>query len=360
MAIQWADDFSRYGTGEASRVAMLDGLPYAALGATDAGECVTDPDPLATGSQRAYELGYNGNNPFADCRLALPTVVTGTIGVVVRSWLAALPSGGAERPLVIVIQNDEGNSIVYSRVESNGSITVSGRVGGNVVQIADSVNPIIAPNSWNHWEMVHNIATGEGSVYINGIQRLTYTGVDTDRDAELVNFSGRSGTGTSPAAYIKDLVIWDDTGTVNNDVMGTVVVRRLKPNGDVSLGGWVPSTGTTGFNLLAKNAPADSSYLSADDTPPAEMIFDFEELPEDITSIRGILPVVRHRKTDGGDANVQVAISPNGTDWDNGADRAITTSFQYDFDVSELSPDTGLLWTPPEVDSIKGRVDRTL
>jgi hypothetical protein len=90
------------------------------------------------------------------------------------------------------------------------------------------------------------------------------------------------------------------------------------------------------------------------------MRFEMENLPPDITSVRALISVTRHRKIDGGDGNVQTALSPNGTNWDNGADRPITTAFQYDFDVSEVSPVTSSPWTPVEVDSLKLRINRTL
>lgn len=50
MAIQWADDFSRYGTGTNSRLRMLEGLPYAVIGsATGVGQVSASPDPTDTG-----------------------------------------------------------------------------------------------------------------------------------------------------------------------------------------------------------------------------------------------------------------------------------------------------------------------
>jgi hypothetical protein len=360
MAIQWADDFSRYGLDGSSRTAMLDGLPYANLGSGNSSGVKVDPDPNAAGAKRAYRIGFDGNNWPRDFRVALPTVVTGTIGVAFRSWLANLPAAAGERPAVVGVQRGDGNYLVYALVELNGSITVVGRVSGSLVQIADTINPVIQPASWNHWELVHDRATGEGSLYINGIQRVTYTGVDVADNVELVNFSYRSSAGGGANTFVKDLVIWDDTGSQNNSRMGTVIVRALRPNADDTLGGWVPSVGSEGFPLLSKTAVNDATFLSGDDTPPAPMIFDFETLPDDVTSIRAVIPVIRHRKVDGGDANVQVAVSPNGTDWDNGADRPITSAFSYDFDVSELSPDTAAPWTPIEVNDIKGRVDRTV
>lgn len=360
MAIQWADDFSRYGTGLPSRTAMLDGLPYASLSTQATGGFVTaSPDP--NDSARVFFLDFNANGETSDFRVALPNVVSGTVGICFRAWLANLPVSSQNRPNLVGVLRSNGGYVAYIRIEQNGSITIHGQVGGVITQVFDSINPIVQPNSFNHFEYLHNTSAGTGQLYVNGVLRCSYSGVDTGINLVFASLSPRS-TGAQPMTntWIKDLVIWDSTGSKNNTVMGTVIVRRQKPNGDITLGGWTPSTGTSGFSLLAKDAPNDATFLSADDTPPAEMIFNMENLPADVTSVRGLVTVVRSRKIDGGDGNLQAALSPNGTDWDNGEDRPITSAFTYDFDVSELDPDTADSWTPAAVDNIQLRIDRTV
>lgn len=358
MAIKWADDFSRYGTGTNSRARMLDGLPYAVIGSTSGGTVVTDPDPNITGV--AFQIGANGNTWPADFRTALPTVISGSGGILARLWFSRLPVDANERCAFMGYQNGAGDYVVYARLELNGSVTVQGRVGGTIVEVGDTVNPVIQPASWNHYELVHNKATGAGTLYINGVSKVSWTGLDTAANLELVNLTNRSGSGTSVGMYVKDYVLWDSTGGQNNSVMGTVLVKRLKPDSDVTLGDWVPSTGSTGFNLLAKDTPNDTTFLSADDTSPNPMNFTLTNLPPEITSVRGILPVIRVRKVDGGDGNIQSGVSPNGTNWDDGTDRPVTTAFTYYFDVSELDPNTGTSWTPVTVDSSRIRIDRTV
>lgn len=359
MAIQWADDFTRYGVGDQSRGHMLEGLPYASLGSLGSTGFVTDdPDPNESGL--AYLIGGNGNDWWRDMRIALPTVVAaGTLGVAARMWIGTLPATTTDRPTLIHFQNGAATRIVYIRVELNGSIQIIARVADAEAVVADTVNPVVAPGQWNHYELEHNNATGEGTLWLNGVQLLTYTGVDTDEQLELVNFSRRNGSLLGASVYIKDLVIWDGTGSQNNTTAGTVIVRRLSPNADNTLGGWTPSTGSTAFDLLAKSDPDDTTYMEGDDTPPAPMIVDLENLPPDITSVRALIPVVRMRKIDGGDATIQNALTPDGTNFDNGLDRPINTAFTYFFDVSELDPATAAAWTPLAVDGARLRIDRT-
>jgi hypothetical protein len=112
--------------------------------------------------------------------------------------------------------------------------------------------------------------------------------------------------------------------------------------------------------------PTDASFISADDSPPAASEFELEDLPPDITSIRYIVPAVRAAKVDGGDGNLQLALSSNGVDYDDGPDTPITTAFTYWGNatapfVSELDPDTGAAWTPGAYNAGgRLRIDRTL
>lgn len=360
MSVQWADSFSRYGVGAGSTGEMLDGLPYSNIGTGgSAGRVVVSPDPNDI-NERAFHIGANGNNWPRDFRISLPNVVSGKVGVCFRAWLNSLATSEGDRPALVGVQRANGDYMAYVRIEQNGAIAIVGRVSNALVELENTVNPAVSPSSFNHYEFIHDGTTGEGQLYLNGVLRVSYSGVDAGENLVFVNFSFRTSSGIGESVFIKDLVIWDSNGTQNNSVMGTVIVRGLKPNADVTLGGWVPSTGTTGFNLLNKTTPNDATYLSADDAPPALMSFDLENLPPDITSVRGLVPVVRMRKVDGGDANVQSGLSPNGTDWDDGADRPITSSFTYYFDISELDPATGTPWSPPAVDNVKIRIDRTI
>lgn len=357
MAIQWADNFSRYGTGSASRTAMLDGLPYASIGDNPSGNgrCITDPDPLVPSGSRCFRLGTLSNDWSDDFRVALPSPSSGVHGVAFRVWMNNLPVSTEGRQNIVAFMTVAGVVLAKVRVEQNGSLTVQ-ETGG--ATIGDTIVPVLAPNTWFHLEVKYDSGTGAGSIYVNGVSRLTFTGGDTGIVA-ITNMSSRSGDSSSTTTNIKDAVYWDGTGTENNDVLGTVIVGRLKPTSDVTLGGWLPSTGSTGFDLLAKDAPNDTTYLSADDTPPAQMEYHFEDLPPDVTSVKAVLTVGRMRKIDGGDANVQMSLISNG-DTDLGADRPVTSAFSYWFDVSELSPDTAAPWNPIELNNTTAAIDRTL
>jgi len=102
----------------------------------------------------------------------------------------------------------------------------------------------------------------------------------------------------------------------------------------------------------------DVSLITAITPPPAAYVCELSNLPPDITSVRGLMSIVRAMKSDGGDGTLQVSLISAG-DVDLGADRAITVAQTYYTDISELSPDTGNPWTPLEVDSAQMQINRT-
>lgn len=121
----------------------------------------------------------------------------------------------------------------------------------------------------------------------------------------------------------------------------------------------------TGANLAwsagtLTDGPTDPSYVSADPTQLTPTIFTMSDLPPDVTTVRALLPIGRMVKTDGGDCSVLMGVSPNGANWDDGTDRAITVASTYWWDVSQVSPATSNPWTPAEVNSLLLRADRTL
>lgn len=353
MSVQWADNFGRYGTGGASNTAMRDGLPYNNWEST----CVADPDPLAP-TERCCQI-QNGlsNNPLVNSRIALPSPYTGVVGLAARYWLTSL-NGGNGRRCIATFTDNSITPYAACIVEANGAVSLVEGIDG--AEIASTVAPVISTNSWNHFETTYDAASGDMEVRLNGVTILTGTAAASGGTVFFAMPAERLGTGGPVGAlYVKDLVLWDGSGTRNNDFMGTVICRRFKPNADVTLGGWTLSTGASGFALLAKDAVDDTTYAIADDTPPAPMQFGMENLPPDVTSVRAVIPVIRARKIDGGDANLQTALISAG-DFDNGADRPITTAFTYYYDVSELSPDTAAPWTPVEFDAMTTQVDRTV
>lgn len=357
MTIQYMENFQSYGpetyisTGNVD--ALLQGLPWAQA----YGGLVTDPDVNASGY--VWQLGIG--SVYGDNRIALPSV-TDKVGVAFRRYIANLPTSDSHR-CVLASFRDAANLELYGFViETNGAISLykEQALGGYsfASKLDTTTNPVMAPQSWFHYEIFLDLNAGEYEVRIEGVPVMSGTGLTLLENIYSVNFGVRTGTGNTPTdSYMKDFVLWDGSGTDNNDFVGPVSVFTLRPNGDVS-SGWTRSAEDFDYKVLDDITPDDTNYISADDTPPAASIVELTNLSDEIVGIRGLQMMVRARKSDGGDAVLQLSMLSDGSE-DLGATHSITTAYKYWFDVSELDPGTGAAWDPIAVNEATFKINRT-
>jgi len=350
--LQWADTFNRYGTNSAL---MLNGLYANNTGMTLA----ADPDLTSTATVARVPIAP----ALRDFRLVYPSGATATIGCGLRLWLSALPQD--DNTYSVIFWSDISNTVqVTLRVRSTGQITVyRGDPTAGGVALGTSTLPVITANAWNHIEtkLTINSATGAIEVRVNGSaviqltgQNTQSTGVASTAQMSFFNFSGTANNGN--IMYYKDFVVWDTTGTYNNTFMGSVSVIDIDPVSDVSLT-WTPSTGANGWSILDNNPPIDTTYISA--ATALANRFGLQDLPADVTSVRGLVLLNRSWKIDGGDGNVQMGII-SGASTGLGADRPMTTAPTYWRDVIEVDPATGIPFTPSGFNASDLKQSRTL
>jgi hypothetical protein len=361
MALIWADDFNSYGDDRY----LLDGL-YAEVdnstGQNDDIAIVADPDTSATGKVLRFQGGFVYDNTL---RWVNPGGAVATLGMGIRFYAPSLPQSD-DRAFAWSFRDSDNVSHFVLEVMTTGQLRLKrGTEGGT--QLGESTIPVITSNAWHHIEFKALVSNTVGTFkcYVNGneVSGLTLTGLDNCSSAKenvaQIGMVNRLTSGSNwQTYYVKDFIVWDTLGTANNDFMGPVSVLRLFVDGDGSFN-WTPSTGSTGYTLIDETGPNDADYITAAHPPPAASTFSFSNLPPDVTSVRGLISLVRAKKTDGGDGNLQVSLRSGAFD-DLGANRPITTAHTYWWDVSELSPATGVAWTPAEVDAALIKVDRTL
>lgn len=354
MSLVWADfpsgQTGLYGT---TTSVMDDGLYASVSGDASLGE---DPDPNVTGNVLIVSRGA-ANGVGQKLRFILPSAQA-TFGMAARIWLPSLPSDNARPPF---FRFEDGANAEIFRIEptTTGALTVY-YAGGN----STTASPVMVANSWQHIEVKVTISATVGTIEVRreGVPVLELTGLNTGTaNAEQCSICSRNNGSTlqTPSTYyVKDWVIWDGSGSLNNDFFGSVLVYSLLTNSDVSLN-WTPSTGATGFDLIDEAPPVDTDYIEAPDPAPAAAVMGLTNLPADVTSVRGLITIARAAKTDGGDGNLQVSLISNAVTG-SGTDRAITTAYSYYRDVFETDPDTSAAWTPVAVDAIDIQFDRTL
>lgn len=343
MAIEFMDNFSNYGTDTSN---LVDGL-YSQI---DGVIFENDPDGISGGKVIRTSNGYR-------LRRSLSAAKT-TVGVGFRIWPNALPIGIDSSPAIICFNDTDNEVQVSIRLNTDGTLTA---YRGNIGTVLGSTStPVITASAWTHVEakVLFSQTVGTVEIRINGVTKLSLTGLDTVSSANVNCTQVRFGNGNGLFVYMKDLIVWNGDGSFNNDFVGDVSVVTLLPTSDVSFN-WTPSTGVTGYNLIDETTPDDADYISADATPPAASTFTLTDLDEDVTSVKGLMMVGRMMKTDGGDAQVQMSLISNG-DLADGQDRPITTTQTYWTDVSETDPDTAAAWTRAGVNAATIKINRTV
>lgn len=325
---------------------------------------VDDPDPGIVGNVfRADPIITVDDVNYTVARFVYPST-NATLGMASRIWLSSLPVD-MNSLAAFHMFSDSGNTMLVSLgVGPSGQIIVKqGKIDSGTT-LGTSANAVVSANAWQHIETkaFFSATVGTIEVRVEGVPVLTLTGLNTGAGPGAQAHIGcEDSTGTHGLdyyMYTKDLVLWDGAGSINNDFLGSVQVRSMIPDADVSFN-WTASTGATGYNLIDESPPNDDTdYIAADITPPAASTFSVSDLPADVTSIKGLITVVRAKKTDGGDGTLQNGLV-SGASTGLGSDRYITTAYTYWADVFELDPNTAAAWTLSAANAVNLQVDRT-
>jgi hypothetical protein len=365
MAIVFADfpseQIGLYGSTESY---MLDGI-WAELregGAAASVVLANDPDSNIGSAGRVLRV-TGGSSGESYARIVSPLGAHATVGVGVRLWQSQLPVGNSNDGNAQVRFHTAANALVcYIQAQTDGSIAA---YNSSDTLLGTSALPVLTASGYHHIEtkVLRDAAAGTIEVRVNGAVVLdldTLALGASNIGMVTLGCDARGASDTDPGNYFKDFVYWDGSGSAGNDFQGSVAVRDLYTDADIDIGDWTASTGSTIWDLVDETTPNDADYGQAADPAPDPVKMSLTDLPDDVTSVKALIPITRSIKTDGGDCSLQVGLTPNDTDWDDGADNPLTTAYTYRWDVSHTSPATAAAWTPTEVNAAYVRLDRTL
>lgn len=355
--LEHGDHFDMYGT---SAALLLNGV-YASRN-----DCSIVADPDGASTQRVLRLDQNGNG---DLRYVLSNEFP-IIGVAKRIWLANLPLNNDQQVLPIIWRASDNSYLVSLVVETTGRMSAyTWSAPGFQVPtlIATTDTPVISAEGWWHIEARLKCSTGptaedgEFELRVEGVPVIEADGFNTWQTDiyQLTITTDDDALGAGPALYVKDYVVWNTEGDYNTDFLGAVLCINCIPNGDVDLGDWVPSTGSTATPILDNNPPVDAEYIEADAAAVDPVIVEMTNLPPEITTVKGVFTYFRSRKIDGGDGQQQVSMQSVAA-LSNGSDRPITSGFVYWKDVHEEDPNTNNPWTRAGVDASQFVAARTV
>lgn len=359
MSINFMDNFNIYGTDASRKGRMLNGV-YAAGAWFD---LVVDPDPTAGGGQ----VLVSTNQDYSALRKVIPVART-VVGVALRFYLNALPSAN-KLANVVRFSDVLDNTHIQIVVDTSGYVRAYRADIAGWVLIGTSTSPAVVANAWQHIEAKAfiDVAVGTVEVRVEGVPVLVVAAGRTSSNVAVATATCQNITllggifgSYNAATYNKDFIIWDNTTAFNNNFMGSCQVYKIVPNADVALN-WTPFPADgIGWDKLNEVTPDDDTrYISAPFPLPAAYTCGLTDLPITITSVRGVMPIHRSRKTDGGDGNVQIGLISNAITV-LGSNRPITTAYTYWWDVYDSDPNGGIAWTRLAVNALTLQLNRTV
>lgn len=347
--ILWADSFDHYGTTTAL---MLDGAWAEADGSISSTQARTGPE--------SYHVTGNtvGRRVFGGAKV--------TAGVAAAFFAPILPvADNTSAPFTFC---DAANvPQITITLDTTGVLSVwRGNGSGSkfTTKLGDSGTPAITANAWNHIEAKVKIdnATGTVEVRVNGVTVINLTGQDTQASGNTESSQVRievTGAGTT-GFYVDDVIAWDTTTSFNNDFVGDRKVVTDFPDADTADVAWTRSTGSTNFGVIDENPPnADTDYLTTI-TLNAKAGVDFPDLPAEVTNVAAVILIHKSKKTDAGDANVQLKLGSGGGSSAAGADRPMTTAYTLYHDVFQVDPQTSAPFTRAAAQTAHWTEERTL
>lgn len=345
------DGFDHYGDSESN---MLDGT-YAQVSGGAA--LATSPTP-PTGTHCIGISDGNASIGFLGLRKVLPTSVT-KIGVAARFYI---PSFTAEHGIFCFQTGDSSTSQIRCVVDANGRLLFRRGSAADfnltVGTLVAQTDPVLTTAAWSHVEIqlyIHSTA-GWIRVAVNGVHVYEVTDINTQHTTGGIVSVGQNhifGVQDNPF-YMDDYYIYDFTGDPSKDTdfcpttdgsglatnyIGDLQVMYLKPTADTAQDDWVPSTGSDSYAMVDEVDPNDADYISStavDDLTEME----FEDLPEDITYVRGVSIVGRLSKSDAGAAHISYGTKSFSTSID-ATSRPVTVEPTYWRDMANIDPNTG-------------------
>ena len=354
--IRWAESFDYYG----SDINKLLNGPWAELQ-----DVVAPGWVLGTTSPRSgtHSLEFQATSGDNIARRVFGAALT-TFGFGFVFYPEDLPQQNSK---TILVQFRDAANVAQITVflQTTGAIAV---YRGETTALLGTSTVLATANSWNHLEArcVMNDTTGSVVVRLNETTILNLTNIDTVATANVeasqlvVGALDPDPSFTNPTMRWDDMILWDDTGTYNNDFLGDHHIFTVFPTQDTAEADWTKSTGVVGFSLIDDATPDDATYIEAANVDDIS-IFDLDDLPAEVSSVAAVITMPRMLKTAGGSSKVQVSMLAAGspTAAADGADRAITEAATYWPDVFEEDPGTAAPWSRESFNAAQIRVKRT-
>ena len=263
-----------------------------------------------------------------------------------------------------LVQFRSGGTLhVDVRIDGSGHLFVTRN--GTTLGTGTHVVPL---DAWNYYEVKVCIDDTNGGVEVRvngmvdtglklGIYADTPTTLDTRNAAAASCDSvtlGMGGSATNGFQYYDDVYFCDSLGSENNDFLGDVRVSALLPTGPGSHAEFTRGGVDSGANWsqVDEITALDDTDFNASQEVGAIDSFAMGDVPTTAGFVLGVQALLGARKSDAGArtiGHVQVSVGVETVS----SPSALTTSYVYLSNISELNPATGIPYTIAEINALE-------
>ncbi len=244
----------------------------------------------------------------------------------------------------------------FVRILSDGSVDLW--IGPNTTlgtQVCVTAPGLQSLNTYFHLgvEGLHS-ATGYFKIYINGVERASYTG-DTRNPYDLTPWGLIA---FRPLGAVDDCYWGDLSGAApHNAFLGDQHVEGQVVNAEGFYQDWALSTGSDSVALVSQNPPDDDTSYVYTPTPGDKETFLFPAIVPLSGPVSGIQLMPNMVKTAFATRTVRNLWRFSAADA-NGATQALgATSYRYYPEVAGLNPVTSSAWTVASANAVEGGVE---
>ena len=186
--------------------------------------------------------------------------------------------------------------------------------GYNDAPVWTTTNVKLTEGVWHYLEVkiLLNSTTGSISVRVDGGTEETGTSLNNTRASSVFDiqriqfFEGQTNHRMTSEAAFDDIYVADDSGTINNDWLGSVEVVTVFPTSDGTVTQWTPSTGVDNYALLDEIPASDTDYIEASASTTRDLYGHGATTGSSV--IHGIMPSIRCENVRAGIGTVELLV----------------------------------------------------
>jgi hypothetical protein len=312
-----------------------------------------------------------------------------TVGLGFKLYLRKLPTRSRDFLVAGFEDQDNGDNIAIC-VDAVGAIRIlRGHHHGDQEEPGTflyTTNPLVKTGRWHHFEIKVFFDGSVGYVVLRLDEKevVNLQNINTVASlSEKYSSSGESAGVANCAAvsffmgannisrgfdvpdtffkYVDDVILWDTTGSYNNDFMGDHRVEHKLVTADTAQADWGALSGNAFDNINdLPQLQHESSFIYAGTPGSPDLVseFEVENLTDTTGTVAAVIAVNHSRKDTNTDApKIQTGIVSGGAEI-RGPLTEVNGAYNYYEDVFETDPSTGLPFTPTQVNNVKLQISR--